>query len=139
VYGGSAGTYSPSQSSAQGYIVTANYGGGFLAAAPAATGRNPTSVAVADFNGDGKADLAVANGDSNTVSILLGNGDGTFSPAAAPVTALSPNSVAVGDFNGDGKADLAVANINSSTLTILLGNGNGRHCQLGQITERLLP
>jgi hypothetical protein len=42
------------------------------------TGQAPTSVAIGDFNGDGKLDLAITNQDDNTVSILLGNGDGTF-------------------------------------------------------------
>ena len=42
------------------------------------TGDGPDSVAVGDFNGDGKADLAVANAASDNVSVLLGKGDGTF-------------------------------------------------------------
>ena len=46
-----------------------------------ATGSNPNSVAVGDFNGDGKLDLAVANSGSNNVSVLLGNGEGTFQAA----------------------------------------------------------
>jgi len=92
---------------------------------PVTVGLNPYSVAVGDFNGDGKPDLAVANNSSNTVSILLGNGDGTFTPAASPATGGKPYSVAVGDFNGDGKPDLAVANYGSNTVSILLGNGDG--------------
>ena len=44
-------------------------------------GNSPVTVAVGDFNGDGKQDLAVANGGDNNVSILLGNGDGTFHSA----------------------------------------------------------
>src|SRR3989442_1462779 len=45
------------------------------------SGPNPQVVAVGDFNGDGKLDLAVANAGSTTVSVLLGNGDGTFQAA----------------------------------------------------------
>ena len=91
-----------------------------------ATDISPNSVAVGDFNGDGRTDLAVANSGSNTVTILLGNGDGTFTATAvSPATGKLPVSVAVGDFNGDGKADLAVANQGSNTVTILLGNGDG--------------
>jgi hypothetical protein len=87
------------------------------------------SVAVGDFNGDGKQDLAVANYDLDivsTVSILLGNGDGTFSGPTNFATGFTgPDTIAVGDFNGDGKQDLAVANYNSGTVSILLGNGDG--------------
>ncbi len=92
-----------------------------------ATGLAPTSVAVGDFNGDGKSDLAVANAASNDVTILLGNGSGAFAPAAgSPVAAGSgPVSVAVGDFNGDGQPDLAVANPFLNTVSVLLNNGGG--------------
>jgi hypothetical protein len=99
-------------------------------------------VAVGDFNGDGVQDLAVANYDSDRVSVLLGNGDGSFQAAhdfgvwfpinPAPVT-FSPVSVAVGDFNGDGVQDLAVANAGEfgdwcvgSSVSVLLGYGGGR-------------
>ena len=73
------------------------------------TGITPNSVAVADFNGDGKLDLVVggANSDNvNVVSVLLGNGDGTFQ-AAVNYGAGTGGPVAVGDFNGDGRLDLA--------------------------------
>ena len=62
----------------------------------------------ADFNGDGKLDLAMANQNDGTVSILLGNGDGTFQPPANVGGFITPTWIAVGDFNGDGKLDLAV-------------------------------
>jgi hypothetical protein len=84
------------------------------------TGPVPYSIAVADFNGDGKADLAVADAGSNTVTVLLGRGDGSFVTAASPATGTSPNYAAVGDFNGDGVPDLAVANNVSNTVTVLL-------------------
>ena len=95
------------------------------AAASPATGHYPSAIAVGDFNGDGKADLAVANSNDNTVTILLGKGDGTFTAAASPATGSYPYSMAVGDFNGDGKADLAVVNQSANTVTILLGTGQG--------------
>src|SRR5947209_2185766 len=72
-------------------------------------GTAPGAVAVADFNGDGKPDLAVANLGSANVSVLLGNGDSTFQAAQNSAVEELPVTVAVGDFNGDGKPDLAVA------------------------------
>jgi hypothetical protein len=90
-----------------------------------AAGSGPDSVAVGDFNGDGKLDLAVANSGSNDVSVLLGNGDGTFQTALHSSVGVSPVSVAVGDFNGDGKLDLVVVNNGSNDVSVLLGNGDG--------------
>jgi hypothetical protein len=92
------------------------------------------SVAVADVNGDGKADLVVANCSNvdgcdsgyGVVAVLLGNGDGTFQPAVTYYSGgAEPISVAVADLNGDGKSDLLVANFESDTVGVLLGNGDG--------------
>src|SRR5207253_1727606 len=101
------------------------------AGSPVGAGTRAQSVAIGDFNLDGKPDLAVANFPSSFVTILLGNGSGGFTqPAGSPVGAGGgPRSVAVGDFNLDGKPDLAVANYGSNNVTILLGNGNGGFTQ----------
>lgn len=91
-------------------------------------GAQPLAVAVGDFNGDGKLDVAVANSGDNTVTILLGNGDGTFTPASgSPITGFSgPVSIAVAQFRTVGnRLDLAVANSSNNTVSILLGNGDG--------------
>jgi hypothetical protein len=91
-------------------------------------GSFPYSVAVGDFNGDGHQDLAVANVDDNTVSVLLGNGDGGFGPPTSLPVGSAPFSVAVGDFNGDGRLDLVVADSNPNgggLASVLLGNGDG--------------
>ena len=94
---------------------------------PVTVGDAPFSVAVGDFDGDDVLDLAVANIETDNVSILLGDGDGTFTEAAdSPVTVGDgPVSVAVGDFDGDDVLDLAVANVNSNIVSILLGDGDG--------------
>jgi hypothetical protein len=89
-------------------------------------GQFPESVVVADFNGDGRPDIAVANFlQSNSVSVLLQNSDGTFQTAVNYSVGRGPISLQVGDFNGDGKLDLALINQNDNTLAVLLGNGDG--------------
>src|SRR5437588_4328139 len=77
------------------------------------------SVAVGDFNGDGKLDVAVADYNTSAVSALLGNGDGTFQVQVEYATGTFPHGVAVGEFNGDGKLDLAVANSGSNNVSVL--------------------
>ncbi|MGH9845544.1 MAG: PxKF domain-containing protein, partial [Blastocatellia bacterium] len=88
-------------------------------------GGLPLSVAVGDFNLDGKPDLATANFSSNNVSVLLGQGSGGFGAATNFAVGLGPESVAVGDFNLDGKPDLATANASSDNVSVLLGQGSG--------------
>lgn len=90
-----------------------------------AVGTDPRGIITADFNGDGKPDVAVVDRGTNTITILLGNGDGTFATAASYATGFDPIALAVGDFNGDGKLDLVTANRAAYTISILLGNGDG--------------
>ena len=100
-------------------------------------GTKPGSVVLADFNSDGKLDVAVSNFSSNTISVFLNKADGTFlSPIISPIqiTALGLGPIAEGDFNKDGKADLVVGTIAGSQADIvLLGNGNGTFRQLSPI------
>jgi hypothetical protein len=90
---------------------------------PYTTYAYPQSVATADFNADGKIDMAAAC--QTRASIRLGNGDGTFGPNVDYVIGNDGTSVAVADFNTDGNLDLVVSNGTSNTLSILPGNGTG--------------
>jgi len=107
-------------------ILLGNGDGTFRQGASYPGGTVPTSIAVADLNGDHKLDLAIANSEGGSVSVLLGNGDGTFQTAAEYPIAFSL-WVAAADLNGDGKLDLAVVNgfAPNTGVTVFLGNGDG--------------
>ena len=98
-----------------------------------------STLAVGDFNGDGKPDLAVINNKDGigpprsflesfpqgTLSVLLGNGDGTFQAPAVQPVGNDPRAIVTGDFNGDGHPDIAVANYTGGTVSVLMNAGNG--------------
>ncbi len=87
-------------------------------------GVRPRTAALGDFNRDGRLDLAVANNQSDDLSILLGNGNGTFQKAATLPAGRSPLAIAAGDLNHDGVDDLVVA-LRFDHLLVYLGRGDG--------------
>ncbi len=93
-------------------------------------------VTTADFNNDGKPDIAAADSETNTVTILLNNGSGgfTFAPGGPIAVGTTPKQLTAGDFNNDGFRDLAVPNSGAGTVTILLGNGSGGFTSAGTFT-----
>jgi hypothetical protein len=101
--------------------------GRFTAAPPLAlaAASDPVSLAVADLNGDGRADLAVADNGTGAVDVFLGHGDGTFAAPVPYPAGPNPEFVVAADFNGDGHPDLAVVNQSAGTASVLLGRGDG--------------
>jgi hypothetical protein len=101
-----------------GESITVNTGSG--------TGQ-AAAIALADFNGDHKPDIAVSDGTDGYTWIYLGKGDGTFT--LANTQKYGGNSLVVGDFNADGKQDVAYASGygdgSGNTVGMFLGNGNG--------------
>lgn len=85
----------------------------------------PQGPVVADFEGDGDADLATVNLNSRTISVLLNSGDGTFAASAHYATGVFPRPGDAADFDGDGKVDLAIANQDDNGISILPGKGDG--------------
>lgn len=88
-------------------------------------GRIPRGVAAADFNRDGKLDLAVANESADSVSVLDGNGTGGFAAARTYAVGDMPRGIVAADFDRDGKVDLATPNMGVASVSLLRGNGDG--------------
>jgi large repetitive protein len=109
-------------------IFLGNGDGTFQSLPPIPVPGAPEAIALGDFTGNGRLDLAVADNSSSDVTILLNNGDGTFQPLA-PIPLLYPNSfpsaIVAGDFTGDDHVDLAVAEVGTDQVAVLLGNGDG--------------
>jgi FG-GAP-like repeat/Abnormal spindle-like microcephaly-assoc'd, ASPM-SPD-2-Hydin len=108
-------------------ILLGNGDGTFRPHVDYAAGGQPFSLVAADFNGDGKIDLVVANNISGGgISVLLGNGDGTFKPYAFYEDfGYQTYGVAVGDFNHDGILDVVAPNSSGNSVSLFLGKGDG--------------
>ncbi len=100
---------------------------------PFATGKQPSAIVIADFNGDGNLDFAVANKGDNSISVFEGNGSGGFTPfPKSPFvlpnivagTETGPVAMVTANFRNRSKPDLAVVNESSNSISILLSSGD---------------
>lgn len=88
-------------------------------------GADVRSVATADFDGDGRPDLAVANADASTVTVLLKVARSEPAVSNTYPVGTFPLSVVTGDFTGDGKPDILSASNSNSTISLLRNTGSG--------------
>jgi hypothetical protein len=102
-----------------------------------AAGIVPWTVATADFNRDGVADLAVANLGSG-VSVLLGNADGSFQAPVRHAAGWYPAVVSAADVSGDGLVDLVVGSV-SDDVYMLAGNGDGTFAAPVRLEDGVRP
>ena len=91
-----------------------------------AVGSKPSGLVGADFNGDGRPDLATANFGDNDVSLLWGLAGGGVGSRQDYAVGSGPIDIAAGDWNGDGRPDVAVSNYYlDSTITVLYKHAVG--------------
>jgi hypothetical protein len=117
--------------------------GTFVSRRDYAQGQGAAEVAVADFNLDGRPDVAIAStggysGQPGGVSVRLGAGDGSLL-SEATLRAGRYTSVASGDFNGDGRPDLVATNSGSNDVTVFQGLGDGTFRELPSLVAAELP
>jgi hypothetical protein len=114
-------------------VLLSNGDGTFQPARNTALNAGPKSLAIGDWNGDGRLDLALATTNGYSITILLGQGDGTFLQSSIPIYDPRTDSLVAGDLNGDGTLDLVAASIwvdfdsgaTSTGVSVLLGHGDG--------------
>ncbi|MBN2431146.1 MAG: VCBS repeat-containing protein, partial [Acidobacteria bacterium] len=127
--------------------VTVRFGAQFSGGTTYACGQDPIALVCDDFDGDASPDLAVANHDSRSVTVLLNQGDGTFSGENVSLGVLhSPVDIRTADFNRDGRQDLAVAALADSggcgtrkALGVMLANSSGRFPTMQRICLQHTP
>ena len=116
--GNGNGTFQPA-------IHSATTGSGLINSNAVAAGTQPVTLVAADFNDDGRLDLATGNAGSSDITVLLGKGNGSFEEPPGSAVGTYPNAIATGDFTSNGSLGTAVLNQVSNSVTILPGNGDG--------------
>src|SRR5262249_22977278 len=100
-------------------------------------GTHPVYLVTADFNGDGRRDLAAADSTSSGVHLLLGQGDGTFAAPVRRELGDAAGALLADDFNSDGRIDLALTGLSSGDISLLQGLGDSTFIPGGALSNPL--
>lgn len=121
---GNADLVAPNSGSSNVSVFLGDGEGNFSAATDYATGseadEGPRAAVIADFNSDAKPDIAIANTETNTVAVLLGDGAGGFGDPTKFAVGEGPRWLVAGDFNRNGSLDIATANWTGNSVSVLL-------------------
>ena len=98
-------------------------GANFKGARDHLVGQYPYALVAADFNNDGKSDVAAADYYGNNVRVAFGDGAGGFSSVSTYASGLKPIAISAGNLNSDGKSDIVVSNYDSNEISVLLNDG----------------
>ena len=123
-------------------VVLLGNGDGTFAASTASaplTGSLASRIVAADFNGDGRLDVALLDQGSTTIALLVGSGDGGFTPQATFGAGDAPSDLAAADLNGDGLADLAALGQANGTLSIYLSGCPSGVCAPAPVADGGAP
>ena len=88
-------------------------------------GTNPHAIALGHFNDDSHIDLVTADRNTDTLTVLTGDGTGTFTVSATLAAGFDPTELNVADFNGDTRDDIVAVNRNAASITVYLSNDSG--------------
>jgi hypothetical protein len=114
--------------------------GSFAAKLDFVTGNNPTGLGIADFDGDGKIDLAVSNNTSTSMSVFRNtstSGSISLSAKVDFTTGSGPNALVAADFDGDGKKDIAVISVTSSTINVFRNTSTSGTIDTGSFAAKV--
>ncbi len=113
--------------------------GSFNGSAYYEAGTFPVSIVTADFNHDGKLDLAAVNRSSNNVSVYFNIGHGSFAPAVNYTVGANSWMITAADYNSDGNIDLAVTSPGTGSVAVLLSNSDGTFAPASYIATSGTP
>jgi hypothetical protein len=120
-------------------LVLTNSDGTFGTPSTVHLGDYLSEIVAADADGDGKADIILADTGTNSIVVLHSNGDGTFADPIVSAQSVAPTDIVAGDFDGDGKTDVALRSYSAQVLAVCKGDGAGHFAEISRLPLSSAP